>query len=873
MAAKSLRPVRKRRRLRKLILGTISTLAVLALALGGFVTWSVFRAFPDTDGTLDVAGLEHEVSVQRDAHGIPTITAETSHDLFFAQGLVHAQDRFWEMDFRRHMTAGRLSELFGASQLDADKFLRTLDWHGIAEQEIEALPERERAYYEAYADGVNAYLAERDDGELALEYTVLGLQNSQYEPEPWTPVDSAAWLKAMAWDLRTNIEDETTRALLTQRLDDDAIADLYPEYPFDEHPVILAEDPDGSGIAEADIPEPSGDAAEETGEEEAAAEPVEAEPVTQIAWDEESVQAVELLDVLAEVDTWMPNVGEGIGSNSWVVSGEHTESGKPLLANDPHLGASLPSVWHQMQLRCAEVTAECPYDVGGFGFSGLPGIVIGHNQDIAWGFTNLTTDVADLYAERVEEDEYWHDGEKLPVETRQETLKVAGGNDVTLDVRATHHGPILSDLQRDFTMITISPPTDAVEDEEIPPGEFELSLRWTALDVTTTAQAIFTLNRAENFGDLRQAAAEFEVPGQNLIYADRQGNIGYQAPGTLPIRGAGDGYLPQPGWDSAYDWQGTIPFEDQPVSYNPDSGYIVTANNAIINDDYEYFLSRDWDYGHRVARIDEVLQPMLEAGSVTVDDMAELQMDNEFPAPDSLQEAYASIDVDDEDVQEVLKLLADWDGQNDPDSAGAAFANVLWNHVTHAMVRTQETDIPRDDQSRYAVFFQAQLEDPDSEWWGDSQEQLLKAAAVSAHGELVDEQGSNSQDWNWGDLHALTLTHESFGTSGIAPIEALFNRGPYPVGGGSGVVNATGWDLDEGYATSTVPSMRMVIDVDDWDQSVWHNLTGTSGHAFHPNYTDQAGDWAEGTQYPWNYSADAVNNATQDTLVLQPSAD
>ncbi|HIY86935.1 MAG TPA: penicillin acylase family protein, partial [Candidatus Yaniella excrementavium] len=516
---------------------------------------------------------------------------------------------------------------------------------------------------------------------------------------------------------------------------------------------------------------------------------------------------------------------------------------------------------------------ECPYDASGFGFSGLPGIVIGHNQDIAWGFTNLTTDVADLYVERVEGDEYWHDGEKRPVETRQETLEVAGGNDVLLDVRTTHHGPILSDLQRDFTMITINPPTDEVDDADIPPGEFALSLRWTALDVTTTAQAIFTLNRAENFGDLRQAAYEFEVPGQNLVYADRQGNIGYQAPGTLPIRGAGDGYLPQPGWDSAYDWQGTIPFDEHPVSYNPDSGYIVTANNAIVTDEYQYFLSRDWDYGHRGARIVEELETMLQAGSVTVEDMAELHMDNQFPAADALQQAYASIEVDDENVQEALQLLADWDGQNDSDSAGAAFANVLWNHVTHAMVRTQETDIPRDDQSRYAVFFQAQLEDPESPWWGDSQEQLLTDAAVTAYEELEDEQGSDIQDWNWGELHALTLTHESFGTSGIGPIEALFNRGPYPVGGGSGVVNATGWDLDESYATSTVPSMRMVVDLDDWDRSVWHNLTGASGHAFHENYVDQTEDWALGQQSPWHYSAQAVNHATKDTLVLQPTQD
>lgn len=869
MTQKATRSKSKRSRLLKFFLGTLSALVVVALAVGGFVTWSVFRAFPDTEGALEVAGLEQSVTVQRDERGIPTITAETSHDLFMAQGFVHAQDRFWEMDFRRHMTAGRLSELFGASQLDTDKFLRTLDWHGIAEQEIAALPDRERAYYEAYADGVNAYLGQRSGGELALEYTILGLQNSGYEPEPWTPTDSAAWLKAMAWDLRTNVEDETTRALLTQRLDPEQLQDLYPEYPFEEHPVVLAEDPDGSDITQADIPARSGASGTDQSAEPTSRTTTEAEPAHEL-WSHEDVDLDPLMDVIAGVDQLMPSVGEGVGSNSWVVAGEHTDTGMPLLANDPHLAASLPSVWNQMHLRCAEVTEECPFDASGFGFSGLPGVVIGHNQDIAWGFTNLSTDVADLYVERVEEDHYWHDGEQLPIDTRTETLKVAGGNDVELDIRSTHHGPILSDLQPDFTMITIDPPTDAMESEELPPGEFALSLRWTALDVTSTAQAIFTLNRAENFADLRQAAYEFEVPGQNLVYADTQGNIGYQAPGKLPIRGAGDGYLPQPGWDSAYDWQGTIPFEEHPVSYNPDSGYIVTANHAIVNDDYPYFLSRDWDYGHRGAHIVAKLESMMAADLIGVADMAQLHMDNQFPAAQALQRAYESIDVEDDDVQEALELLAQWDGQNDPDSAAAAFANVLWNRVTYAMVRTQETEIPRDDQSRFTEFFEAQLDEPHSDWWGDSQEQLLTESAVAAYDDLTDEQGSNIDDWNWGELHALTLTHESFGTSGIGPIEALFNRGPYPVGGGSGVVNATGWNLDESYATSTVPSMRMVADVGDWDRSVWHNLTGASGHAFHEHYVDQTDDWAQGVQHPWNFSEQTVDDATEHTLVLEP---
>ena len=865
----SSRSSQKRFKLLKFLWGALAVVVVVGLALGGFITWSVLRAFPDTSGTLEAAGLEHEVTVQRDAQGIPTITAETSHDLFYAQGLVHAQDRFWEMDFRRHMTSGRLSELFGASQLDTDKFLRALDWHGIAEQEVADLPEQERSYYQAYADGVNAYLAERQGGQLALEYTVLGLQNSDYEPEPWTPTDSAAWLKAMAWDLRTNVEAETTRALLTQHIDEATLNDLYPSYRFDEHPVILAEDPDGSGIHDADIPAPAGNQDEPPDATSVSAHTASGE--NELLWsDGDDASPDPLMETIAAVDDMMPATGEGIGSNSWVVSGEHTQSGKPLLANDPHLGASLPSVWNQMTLRCAEVNADCPFDVSGFGFSGLPGIAIGHNQDIAWGFTNMTTDVADLYVERIEDDKYWHDGEKLPLESRKETFEVAGSDPEELEVQSTHHGPILSELEPDFELMTINPLIDEASDEQ-PPGGFAISLRWTALDVTTTPQAIFTLNQATNFGEFRQAASEFEVPGQNLIYADTEGNIGYQAPGTLPIRGAGDGYLPQPGWDSAYDWQGEIAFEDHPVSYNPESGYIVTANNPIVNDDYPYFLSRDWDRGHRAARIVDRVEQLLDAGPVTADDMAELQMDNAFPGAEALQQAYTDIEVEDDDVQQALDLLADWDGQNDPDSSGAAFANVLWNHVTFQMMRSQDATIPRSNQSRFVEFFKQQLESPDSQWWADSQEELLQDAAEAAYEELTDEQGSDMDQWNWGELHALPLTHESFGTSGIAPIEALFNRGPYPVGGGSGVVNATGWDLDVSYATDTVPSMRMVVDLDEWDHSTWQNLTGASGHAFHDNYTDQTEAWAKGQQYTWYHSTQAVDDATKETLTLQPA--
>lgn len=852
---------------------TLAVLVVLGLGAGAFGWYTVQRSFPQTTGDIAVDGLENPVTVQRDDSGIPTISAASSHDLFFAQGYVHAQDRFWEMDFRRHLTAGRLSELFGESQLGTDKFLRTLGWHEVAGQEVEALSPEVRAYYEAYADGVNAYTAEREGSELSLEYAILGLQNAGYSPEPWTPVDSIAWLKAMAWDLRTNIEDETARALVSQKLDPEMLSQLYPGYPFDEHPVIVDKNW-ALELPAASLKRRAGDLA------------------TQLS-DELSGQLADLLQgPLDAVDEMITSQSEGVGSNSWVVSGEHTATGSPLLANDPHLGASLPSVWTQQQLRCSTVTDDCPFDVAGFSFSGLPGIVIGHNQHMAWGFTNLTTDVADLYIERVDGDSYWQDGDEHPIAVRQETIKVAGGEDVPLEVRSTGHGPILSGLTPDFTSIaedprfgsgsgsgetTESPDTDATA----LPGEFAVSLRWTALDPGSTGEAIFALNLAESFEDFRAAASLFDVPAQNLIYADPEGNIGYQAPGRLPIRGAGDGWLPQPGWDSAYDWQGFVPFEDLPMLYNPEAGYIVTANNAIVSDDYPYFLSRDWDYGYRAARIVELLEESFANGPVDAQTMADIQMDNQMPAAEALQQAYDGLldglSVEDQGVVRAVDALLAWDGQNDHDSAEAAYANVLWQHVTALMVGGKGVKIGRDDQSRFAKFFEDQLAQPDSAWWknGDadvaSQQDLLVAAAQNAYDELTELQGTDQSKWNWGELHAITLTHGTFGSSGIAPIEWLFNRGPFEVGGGSGVVNATGWSLDGSYATTNVPSMRMVIDPSDWDASTWIHLTGASGHAFHPHYTDQTKDWATGVQRPWAFSADAVDAAAKDTLTLSPA--
>lgn len=850
-----------------ILFSIVAGVIVLALIVAGFGVWTIQRSFPQLDGELALAGLEDEVTVQRDALGIPTITAESTHDLFFAQGFVHAQDRFWEMDFRRHVTSGRLSELFGESQLATDRFLRTLGWREIAEQEVEALDETVRGYYEAYAAGVNAYLEDHRGASASLEYAVLGLQNPDYEIEPWTPADSVAWLKAMAWDLRENIDRETERALMAPDFTAAQIKELFPGYPFTRNPVIVP--------TISEIPEATAEPASMTTD---AATDAPTEGSTA------SVEWSEVDGVIEAVSALVGDAGEGIGSNSWVVSGDLTETGMPILANDPHLGAQLPSVWHQIGLRCAVLTEKCGFDVSGFSFSGMPGVIIGHNSRVAWGFTNLTTDVTDLYLEKVEGDEYWRDGELVPLDVRTETIEVAGGEPVELEIRSTVHGPIISGLTTDFTAIAkepfmgtdgeVSDPVDAPET-----GDYAVSLQWTALQPGTTASAVFTLALAQDFDHFRAAASQFDVPAQNLIYADVDGNIGYQTPGRLPIRGVGDGTMPQPGWDSAYDWNGYIPFDELPVSFNPKSGYIVTANNAIVGKDYPYLLTRDWDYGWRAARIVELIERASAKGKLTAADMSAIQADDQFWIGIRLAAAFDSLRTGDEQVDAAIALLESWDMQNTADSAAAAYANVLWDElVRNLFVRGREYAAPLSNQGRLYVVVDRLLDDPDSEWWTNpgldvaGQDQMLERSAKGAYQRLAKLQGDRPDRWTWGSLHALTLTNDTFGESGIAPIEWLFNRGPYPVSGGGSAVNATGWTLGEGFETITVPSMRMVVDLSDFDASGWNHLTGASGHAFHPNYTDQTETWQRVELTPWAFSRDAVTAATTDTLTLVPAS-
>ena len=541
------------RRVRIVLKWVAIGLGVTLLLVLLFLFWSTRRPFPAIDGEVDIAGLDGEVEIIRDDNGVPHIYASSMHDLFLAQGYVHAQDRFWQMDTWRHIGVGRIAEMFGEDQVETDAFLRAMRWGELAAQQYAAASPLAREALDAYTAGVNAYIADRSPAELGFEYTILELVNHSYTPEQWTATDSIVWGKVMAWDLRGNMDDEIARSLILDDFTPDELALLYPAYP-DDHPVIVGNSK----------PRVSGASLQPT-------------PVNAL----QTIGAT--LENIGRVDRVTGNSGVGVGSNSWAIGPERSATGSPILANDPHLGIRMPSIWYQVSMHCVPKTADCPLDVTGFSFAGMPGVVIGHNDRIAWGFTNLGPDVMDLYIERINPDnpfQYLYDGQWVDMEITTETIEVAGGDPVEVTVRRTHHGPIISD---DYAIFE-----DFTDDAGIPlPDSYAVSLRWTALDTgPAVMDAALRLDLAQDFEDFRDALRLFEVPAQNIIYADVDGNIGYQSPGKIPIRENWDGRLPVPGWRSEFEWAGFIPFDDLPSVYNPDEGYIVTANNPVVDDSY-----------------------------------------------------------------------------------------------------------------------------------------------------------------------------------------------------------------------------------------------------------------------------------------------
>jgi penicillin amidase len=853
----------------QLLLVVVTLAIVVVMVLGAIVTQ---RGWPQTTGAIALAGLSHPVQVVRDRYGILQLTAEDAHDLFMAQGYVHAQERMWQMEISRRIGAGRLSELFGSSTLQKDKYIRTLGWRVAAQRDLDAMSGESKAILDAYSAGVNAWMDEHD-GRLSTPFVVAALLSGSIglggiTLEHWTPLDTATWQKVQAWSLGGNVDTEIFRLRADARLGNPAKTDeLFPAYD-PAMPVITPSSAIGQGGGKGRVPA-------------AAAFPLSDANDTALA------DLGDLGDAIAELAGFDRGDGigsHGVGSNNWVVSGARTQSGKPILANDPHLGFGMPSVWIMNGLHCGEINAACPWDVAGVAFPGAPGVVLGHNATIAWGATNVGPDTQDLFLESVDKADpshYLFEGRSVAFDVRHETIKVAGDADVELDVRSTSHGVVLSDV-----------------DTRLRDGPV-LALRWTTTAETDLAlESFLEIDRASSFDEFKAAFDSYGSPSQNFVYADVDGHIGYVLPGLFPVRaGVDNGDRVRDGASGANEWTGYVPSDRLPWQLDPDAGQIVTANNAAVDADYPFFIGDEWDPGYRAARITQLLAKI--PGKVSVDDMQSIEADTQVLRADAMVPALLSLNPapSSADGQALVDRIRGWDHQCDVDSYGCAAYMAVEVALQRAIFDDELGPLARDyvgTPFAWKALINA-LQTPSSHWWdlavpghdpSHDPTKLLSSAIDGAAADLRKSLGDPAS-WHWGTLHQVTFKEGTLGSSGILPLELFFNPPARAVAGADGTIDNNYYQVSRAYpdpdnphstplglgqlfSVTNGPSLRFVVDMSDLDAARIAITTGQSGNPFAAHYGDLISLWASGQTVALPFSAGNIAASATETLTLTP---
>ena len=833
---------------RRTFLGTVLRIVfwlVLLLLIAGTLAFFWFyhvarSSLAQIDGAIAVSGLQSPVTVTRDQHGVPHITAASLPDLFFAQGYITAQDRLWQMDMTRRAVAGEMAEIFGDSRgpaapvgritgklgpgqtwVEYDKQQRILRLRPVSESVAAQLPARDRAFFEAYAKGVNAYIDQHRDN-LPIEFRMLG-----YQPRPWSPTESLLIGIGMSQLLNPQYETEYWREKISAKLSPELMADLYPPDSWHDHPPA----------SEAGV----------QGQQQGSAE-------TQVA--ERPFRAAKMHVVQRgfspggdACEACLP------GSNNWVVSGAHTVSGKPLLSNDMHLPHRVPGVWYELQLHSGD------FNVEGFSLPGMPFITVGHNQRIAWGFTNLNPDVQDLFIENFNAaGEYQTPTGWQKPEIDHQIIHVKGKPDVALDVVITRHGPIISSLFH---------------------GEArQIALQWLIYDSRGITVPVFDVNTAQNWEQFRKALSQFATPSQNVVYADIDGNIGYQAMGFAPIRasstpasaktalaggpGAGDGTLPASGADGKHDWTGYIPFDKMPSVYNPPSGIIATANAKITPAGYPYVLATQWFPPYRTERIYKLLKSDKKFSPA---DMLAIQTDitSEYDRffADKFVYAIDHSSKASSRTRQAADVMRGWDGRMLADLAAPTIEvrtrRYLWEMLLEPKLGN---DADNYEWSEMAVALENIVDKQPDRWLPPGYanfNDLLTAAVEKA----LQDAPSDLQSWKYGEAYPVVITHPIF--SGIPILHghmSVAGPGRQPQSGGGYTVKQVG----RGFG----PSERMTVDFSNLDGSTFNIVLGESGQPFSPYYMDQWDAWYNNKTFPLAYSDEAVAGAKTHELKLQP---
>jgi len=795
---------------------------VALLVACGLVAIGVYaqRAAPLTNGEVALPGLAGELRIERDAHGIATIIAGSASDAYYGLGVVHAQDRLWQLETHRRTGAGRLAEAFGEAAVGTDRFLRALGVRRAAAAQWAAMKGEARQAVLAYTAGVNAAMRDLVRARPP-EFVILGL-----EPEPWLPEDSLAWGIMMAWDLGGNWRTELHRMRLSGLLPVDRINEFLPPYPGE---APLATRDYAALYRELGL----------TG------------PATRLS--------------LQGLDEQAPPSGvEGVGSNNWVVAGSRTTTGKPLLANDPHLKLSAPALWYFARLKAPGL------DVAGATMPGLPLVVLGQNADLAWGFTNTGPDVQDLYLEARDPGDpgrYRTPDGSAAFETFEEVIRVKGRPEVTMTVRRTRHGPVISDA--------------GVVDDVIGPNHV-MAMRWTALDPDSDPVSVgLAFMRAASVADFFRAAERFVAPMQNMVVADRAGHIGVISPGRVPLRGAANdlrGLAPAPGWDARYDWQGFVAADETPRELDPARGWIATANQRIHAPDYPHFITSEWALPYRQQRIEQMLA---ERPRHSREDLTRMQTDERSLAVPRLLPWLQQARPEHALAAAAHQALEGFDGTMAADRA-APLIYWAWQRQLARTILADEAGAASFDKHFATRSFQDTLEGVltrNDAWWCDDKStpeaetcaQASARALALALDELAARHGPDVAAWRWGAAHQARSEHRPF--SRVKALAWLFELRA-PVGGDTYTVNVGRVGLKPDPTTGELfldehgPSLRAVYDVGDRSRSVVMHSTGQSGLPFLRAYRSFVGAWASGQMVPLWPAGDLAAGAT---LTIRPA--
>ena len=796
----------------RIVAGTIGVLVIALLAAAMFLRYQIRKSFPVTEGSIEVPGLEFPVAVTRDAFGVPSIDARNEHDLMMATGYVHAQDRLWQMDMARRAAEGRLSELFGAATVPFDRMFRIVGLRRSAERILARMAPGSVDRLRWYAEGVNASIATAR-GRYPVEFDLLG-----YTPEPWTPLHSVLVGRLIAWELNLSWWTDVTYGSIAARVPLDRLMEIMPEYPADVPPTV---------------------------------------PAAQ--WRSYAATALPYLRAAQAYASFAGLSAIRGGSNAWAVGPGRSATGGAILANDTHLQLECPARWYEIDMRMPAM------HVRGMSMAGVPAVIAGRNDSIAWGITNLMADDADFYVEQLDSatgESYLYNGAWHPLERIAEEIGVRGDTAVPLTIRLTRHGPLVTDIRTPL---------------QLGKAPYAASMRWTGNEVDDQFLAFTLIDRARTWQEFAAGVAEFAVPGQNFVYADTRGNIGYWCGARIPVRAGRNSLLPLPGWDPSTEWRGFVPFAKLPHMFNPPSGYVATANNRIVDESYPWHISDLWEPPSRIQRLNDVLG---KPGDVfSVQDFERLQLDTYSRyardiVPYLLEAFHDSVGTLPMG-ERIFEYIRNWHHRFDADD----IATSIYQEFLVRLVRNTFADEMGDSLFHDWVILgnvplrvtARLLAEGNSPWFDDvrtpaveGRDEIVRRSLREAVAALRETYGDDPREWGWGRIHTVTLRHP-FGLR--KPLDRIFNIGPFPAPGGSTALISMEYDLNAPFKVTVGPSFRQIFDMHGDFRAVLPS--GESGQVFHVHYDDQTRLWLNGAYRTGVFGKTPAGNL--ERLILEPA--